>query len=126
MAQIREVFRFPNPHQFANVSPGETKTVFTLQVPINHVGFIESIGNQIGDVNEDNEEIDVGYDQAQAKWMIDGIVWENVERQIAPINFPKVMSPQIQFSFKVEWIVTNNSSSKLFYHVVHDGTFREL
>jgi hypothetical protein len=103
--------RFLRAHQYLTVKSNTTATVYYYELPGNHVGVIQRVGNTF-------------YEDTKSRWLVDGNeVYESpIERELSDINSPMELRPPIPVTERIEWIVQNNSGENDYtYHVVIDG-----
>ena len=107
-----KTFNFFKPYQYTTVVAGETKTVFLINVPNGHKAFIQRTANN-------------WFQNTYLEWKIDDEIIEKVERQIAPVNFPRQEIPPLIAKNKIEWIAVNNGDSSYIFEVLQEGVFQE-
>ena len=98
---------FVNPYQYKIIEPGKKDIVFEFKIPRDYVAFIEQVANS-------------WFPNTYYIFMVD---WEEVviEREIAPINLPKVFNPPILAKRIIRWIAYNKDTEPHCFEVLCDG-----
>ena len=106
---------FSNPHQTAEIGPGEHSTVYKKKIPHDSVAFINKVGNNIPIDGKVTYYIwQIGTERVGKK---------PIRRVIGEINDPYEYEPPIlvEGGKTIEWIGVNDDDEAHTFEVVCDG-----
>lgn len=105
----RPVSYYYDPHRYATVEAGETKTLYDFKLPKNRVFHIHQVANN-------------WFHDTYSIWKLDGARVEKVERWISSINSPLVIKDRYLVAYNsVKWITVNNSLESIISETLLDG-----
>lgn len=94
--------------QYKTVKAGESRVVFYYKIPNDYVGFIYELANS-------------WYPDTHLGWEIDHQPIETLEREIAPLDKPKIIDPPLVVEEEIKFTAYNDDYRDHRFGVFCDG-----
>jgi hypothetical protein len=105
-------------HSYKYIDAGKTETIASIKLISGEVAFIYQIGNSITNPSKPTTNY---YTDSYITLNIDGNTWR-IQREVAPINYPRTLTKPFIAKHFIEWIGTNGSGDNgVAFEVLNGG-----